>query len=116
MLFCLELLWVAESTSSILLWNMVLSFHPKSMRTNMELAKRYLEGMHPMAKCIGWSDNEVISHLHEMLYIEGHLGLEAIGWICTSDLNVLFVNILPNDPIQLLFVRQEMVRASRESE
>jgi hypothetical protein len=93
---------------------MVINFHPKPMRTNLELAKRDLEGMHPVAKSIGWSDNEAISHLHEMLCIEGHLGLELAGWIYPSDLNVLSVNVLPNDPVQLLLVHRRWPGASRE--
>jgi len=89
--------------------NMVLSFHSKAMRSNPKLAKMDPEGMHPVAKCIGWPDNEAISHLHEMLCIEGHLGFEAMGWIHSGDLNALSVNVLPNDIVQLLLVWQEMV-------
>jgi hypothetical protein len=80
------------------------------MRSNPELVERDLVGMHLVEKCIGWSNNEAISHLHEMIYIECHLGLEAIGWIHPSDLNVLSINVLPNNFVQLLLVRQEMAR------
>ena len=79
------------------------------MKTNLELAKRDLEGVHPVAKSTGWSDNEAISHLHEMIYIECHLGLEPTTWIYPSDRIVLPVNVLPNDHVQLLLVWQEMV-------
>jgi len=51
-----------------------------------------------------------ISHLHEMLYIEGHLVLESTGWIYPSDLNVLIVNLLSNDPVKLLLVWWRMAK------
>jgi hypothetical protein len=78
---------------------MVVIFHLKPMRTNPELAERDPEGMHPMAKCIGQPDNEATSHLHDMFNIKSHLGLETMRWIHPDDLNVLFVNVFPNDPI-----------------
>ena len=43
-----------------------------------------------------------------MLCIEGHLGLELPRCMYISDLNVLYINVLPNGPIQLLLVLQKM--------
>lgn len=89
---------------------MVIDFNPKPMRTNSKLAKRDSEGVHPMAKSIGWYDNEAISHLHGIPCIEGQFGFEPIGWIYLSDLNVLSINVLPNDLVHLLLVQWEMAR------
>lgn len=73
---------------------MVLNFHPKLMRTNLELVERDLDGMHPLTKCISWFDNDAVFYLHEMFSIKGHLGLEAMGWIHPNDLDVPFVSLL----------------------
>jgi hypothetical protein len=80
------------------------------MRTNLEPIERDPEGVHLVAKCIGWFDNGAISHFHVMLCIEDHLGFELVWWIYSGDLNVLSVNVFSNDPIELLVVRQEMTR------
>lgn len=83
------------------------------MRTNSKLSKRDPQGMHPLAKSIGWSDNEAISHLHKMFCIECHLGLEPARWIYQRDLNALSINVLPNDTVHLLLVRQEMAKGAQ---
>ena len=51
----------------------MIGFNPKPTRTKLELAYRDPEGVHTVEKCLSWSDNEVISHLHKILCIEGHL-------------------------------------------
>lgn len=75
------------------------------MRTNSKLVERDPTDVYPMTKIIAWFDNEVISHLHETFCIKVNLGLEPVGWIYPSDLNVLSINVLANDHVQLLLVR-----------
>lgn len=57
-----------------------------------------------------WSNADAMSLLHEILNIEGHLGLGLAGWIYPNYLNVLSINALLNDLVQLLLVRQKMPR------
>lgn len=58
--------------------DMVIGFHPESMWTNLELDERDPESVYPMVKCVGWSDNEDVWQLYEMLCI-GHFVFEPAG-------------------------------------
>lgn len=53
-------------------------FNSEPMPTHFELAKGYLEGMHPVPMCICELDDEAITQLHGVFSVEGHLMDEAL--------------------------------------
>ena len=64
--------------------------------------------MHPVFERVLGSDNESVSDLQEVFYIEGHLLAQPPRQVNPCDLNKLSVDILFNDPIQLLSARKEV--------
>jgi hypothetical protein len=57
---------------------MMISLDSELMRTHYELARGYLEGMHPTLTCIYGSNYKAIFQLHEVLMVESHLRVEAL--------------------------------------
>lgn len=55
-----------------------------------------------MAESVQGLGNESILHLHEVLSVESHLWMQSTLWIGPSDLHELFVNVVMDNPIQLL--------------
>ena len=58
-----------------LVWlvDLVICLHPEMMRTHSKLAQRNIKGMCPMMECVMGPDNEIVTQIHEMCNIEGHL-------------------------------------------
>ena len=66
--------------------------------------------MHPVSERILGSDNESVSDLQGMLCVEGHLLAQPPRRVNPCDLNKLSVDILSDDPIQLLSAWEEVAR------
>ena len=64
--------------------------------------------MHPVFERVLGSDNESVSDLQEMLYVEGHLLAQPVRWVNPCDLNKLSIDILFDDPIKLLSAGKEL--------
>ena len=64
-----------------------------------ELSERDPKSMHPMAKRVLGSDNELVSDLQEVFNIKGHLWTQISQRIDPSNLGILLVNILFDDRI-----------------
>jgi hypothetical protein len=67
--------------------------------------------MHPMSKPIRQAHYEVVSKPREVLCIKGHFGPQTSKRVDPSALDILPVNILPNNPIHLLLIRQEVTKS-----
>lgn len=64
--------------------------------------------MHLVSERVLGSDNESIFDLQEMLCVESHLLAQPLRRINPCDLNKLSIDILFDDPIQLLSVGKEV--------
>jgi hypothetical protein len=81
------------------------------MRTNLKVETTEewnQESMHPMLKPIWGTNNKAISQLQKVFCIEGHLGAKPTQRINPSNLNKF-----SEDPIELLFIRQESTKGIR---
>ena len=58
--------------------------------------------MHLVSERVLGLDNESVSNLQEVFCVEGHLLAQPPRWVNPCDLNKLSVDILFDDPIQLL--------------
>jgi hypothetical protein len=67
--------------------------------------------MHPVLKHARGEHHEVVSKLQELLYIKDHLGSQTPKRGDPSDLDKPHINILPNNPIHLLLIKQEATRS-----
>lgn len=64
-----------------------------------------------MLKHVRGPQYEAVYELHEDLYIKGHLSSQIPKGGNPSDLDILHINILPNNPIYLVLIRQEATRS-----
>jgi hypothetical protein len=69
-LLYLHLMYMENPTYPLLSWY---SMHPKLMRTYSELAQGDLGPMHLVSKHVRGPHYEVVSKLHEVLCLKGHL-------------------------------------------
>ena len=66
--------------------------------------------MHPMLEGIGGSSDESISDLQEVLGVEGHLWAQVARRIDPCSLNVLPVDVFPDDFVEFLLVWKKVPR------
>lgn len=72
------------------------------MRLHLE---RDLEFMHPMSKDVRGFHYEAVFELQEVLCMKGHLGSQTHEGGDQSDLHMLPLNILHDNPSYLLLIR-----------
>ena len=66
--------------------------------------------MHPVPESVLGSDDESVFDLHEVFCVEGHLLAQPPRRVNPCDLNKISVDILSDDPIQLLSAGEEVAR------
>jgi hypothetical protein len=70
--------------------------------------------MRPVSKRARGLHYEAVFEVHEMLCLKGHLWSQTPMGSDQSDLNIPLVNILPDNPIHLLLIRQEVTKTLQE--
>ena len=84
---------------------MMVCLNLKPVRSNLELSERDPNSMHLMLEGIGGSNNVSIYDLQKVLSVEGHLWALSSRRIDPCSLNVLPVDVLPDDFVEFLLVR-----------
>jgi hypothetical protein len=69
--------------------------------------------VHPMSECARGSNNDVVSQLRELLYIEDHLGIKPSRWVKPSDLDILPVDVIFDNHIHLQLIQKKMSRGTQ---
>lgn len=106
----LNLLKIGEFTDRVPLSDVMVCFNPKLMRANAKLPKRDHECMHQVPKGVKRLNNKVVFQFHEVLCTKGHLGGQP-NWLADlGNLIIHFLDILCNNPIQVLLGWQELFR------